>query len=116
MQHLPNVEQAVVDERKMTGYLLSSEHPFGRAKARFFRHFGFRLEAWEMLRAALLDHARFNAVTWHEVTPFGMKYVIDGPLSTPDGRSSAVRVVWFVDAGSEFPRFVTAYPLEGSQS
>lgn len=115
MQSLPNVEQAIVDERKLTGYLLSSEHPFGRAKARFLLHFGFRLEAWEMPRTVLLDYARFNAVTRQEATPFGMTYVIDGPLSTPDSRAPAVRVVWFVDAGSECPRFVTACPVERSQ-
>lgn len=115
MDRLPNVERAVVDERKITEYLLAEHHPFGRAKARFFRRFGFRAEAWEVLRDALLDHAQVNAVAWRAATPFGMKYLIEGPLITPDGRAPVVRAVWFVETGQEWPRFVTAYPL-GRQS
>jgi hypothetical protein len=131
MHQLPNVERAVVENRKITDYLLSVEHPFGRAKmllappaqARFFRRFGFRLdvrglspaEAWQTLQSALLDHTRHNAVVLREATPFGMKYVIEGPLVTPDGRNPVIRAVWFVETGHERPRFVTAYPLERSQ-
>lgn len=116
MERLPNVDDAIIDEAKMTNYLLSVEHPAGRAKARFFHHFGFGLEAWEMLRTALLEHARNHAIASREATPYGMKYVIEGPLVTPGGRNPMVRAVWFVESGQEYPRFVTAYPMEGGQA
>ena len=44
---------------------------------------------------------------------FGVKYVIDGPLQTPDGRNPSVRAIWFVETGEKQPRFVTAYLLKG---
>ena len=43
---------------------------------------------------------------------FGAKYQIDGPLPCPDGRSPVIRAVWIVDAGTDFPRLITAHPLE----
>ena len=42
MNRLPNAHLAVVDERKVNAYLLSDSHPAGRAKAVFFRRYGFR--------------------------------------------------------------------------
>ena len=54
---LPNAEAAVVERAKIEGYLLNVAHRFGASKARFFTHFGFRLEAWEQLAQALLEHA-----------------------------------------------------------
>lgn len=111
MSFLPGVEAAIVDERKITGYLLSPEHQYGRFKAHFFAGCGFRLDGWEALRDALLRHARENHVATSKVTKFGTKYLIDGPLTAPDGRSRQVRAVWFVEVGDERPRFVTAYPI-----
>jgi hypothetical protein len=32
-------------------------------------------------------------------------------METPDGRKPVVRSVWFIEHGSQTPRFVTAYPL-----
>lgn len=116
VQHLPHVEHAVIDELKITNYLLSVEHPFGRAKARFFHRFGFGLEDWETLRNALLEHAQNNAIASREVTTFGMKYIIEGTLVTADNRNPLVRAVWFVESGQEYPRFVTAYPQRKENS
>ncbi|WP_376693482.1 DUF6883 domain-containing protein [Wenzhouxiangella sp. EGI_FJ10409] len=38
---LPAREKTEIAEEKIRGYLLSSDHPVGRHKARFFRHLGF---------------------------------------------------------------------------
>jgi len=114
-QRLPQAEVALVEEHKLTGYLLSASHPTGRAKAQFFNGFGFKLEAWEILRDELLRHARENCMTAGEVNAFGAKYLVDGPLLSPDGRNPRVRAIWFVEAGDTRPRLVTAYPL-GNQT
>ena len=37
---LPNAENAYVEERKITAYLLDPEHEEGGSKARFFLAFG----------------------------------------------------------------------------
>lgn len=109
---LPHLEQAFVEAQKLTGYLLSEENSGG--KAAFFVAVGFNLAQPDVLRQALLAHAAAHGVARFSQTPHGVKYMIDGTMQTPDGRSVLVRAVWIVDAGNEAPRFVTAYPLQGA--
>ena len=40
----------------------------------------------------------------------GLKYILEGKMETPSGRSPTVRTIWIVDRGAETPRLVTAYP------
>lgn len=109
---LPGVEIAVIDERKVTGYLLAAHHPEGASKAAFFEAQGFRRGDWQVLADALRDHVHRHQVTEIASSPYGTKYVVDGPLRSPGGRMPMVRAIWIVDAGIEFPRPVTAYPLD----
>jgi len=108
---LPSVPEARVEVRKLTGYLLDPAHPSGRHKAAWLSAFGFTRTRWEDLRAALLVHAKEHEVATVEPSPFGTRYVVEGPLETPDGRKPIARTIWFVEAGDETPRFVTAYPV-----
>jgi hypothetical protein len=101
-----------VPETKIVDYLLSLTHPVGRNKAIFFIQFGFAIERWEILAEALLAHAAEHEVAKLESTPFGTRYVIEGGLTTPDGRAPIVRVVWFIENDTEIPQLVTAYPLK----
>lgn len=111
MSTLPNADNAIADEHKICQYLLSSTHPTGRAKAAFFRQFGFSPEKWRVFQAALLEHAGSHPVARCDETEFGSKVVVDGSLNTPSGRRPLVRTVWFLSAGEIRPRLVTAYPL-----
>ena len=61
--------------------------------------------------AALLRHAGDHEVEKVENSRFGTRYIIDGIIHAPDGRSPVVRSVWFTETGERIPRFVTAYPL-----
>jgi hypothetical protein len=110
LSRVPFLDRAEVADGKLIGYLLSREHPFGRAKARFFVEAGFRPAAPGELREALLRHASEHPVVAREETPFGSKYVVDGPFYTPAGGVVELRTVWFVESGEEVARFVTAYP------
>jgi hypothetical protein len=91
-------------------YLLSSEHPIGRAKARFFTGLGFRRDRWRELRDALLILARTGRVEHAAPSPFGHTYVLSGTIEGPQGRRAAVIAVWIVLRDEDSPRFVTAYP------
>ena len=113
---LPNLEHAIVPEAKVTGCLLSHTHREGRHKAEFFVRFGFRAARWQELAVALLNHAREYDVVREESSPFGIRYLIEGALTAPDGRQPSVRTVWFIYTGEDIPRFVTAYPLKGPQT
>jgi hypothetical protein len=112
---LPNAHLAVIDQRKVTDYLLASSHPAARAKAAFFERFGFTVVAWTTLRDALLDHAHSAPVVSIADTLFGRKYILEGPLAAPDAREPRVRAIWFVEIGEAIPRFVTAYPAPGAR-
>lgn len=109
---LPYLERAFVRPEKITRYLLSEDHPVGRHKAKFFSNFGFSLLSWRQLETALLDHAALHEVAEVEETSFGVSYMINGPLPTPDGHAPQVRTVWFVETGQTSPYFVTAYPIK----
>ena len=93
-------------------YLLSLSHPHGRGKAIFFMRFGFLVDRWQILADALRVHALEHEVVKIEQSPFGLRYIIEGTMLTPDGRNPFVRSVWFIDNGSDETRFVTAYPME----
>lgn len=108
---LPNQQHAVIKAGKVSDYLLSTTHPAGRHKARFFARFGFSRAAPEVLIQALTAHAESNEVSAIARTKFGSRYAIDGALNSPDGRNPRLRVIWFVESGGNIPNFVTAYPL-----
>lgn len=113
---LPNVEAAEISESKVVKYLLSATHRAGKSKASFFMQFGFKSSGWEDLAEALKRHALDNEVTIEEQTKFGIRYVIDGRLKSPDGTWLNVRSAWFIDVDSDTPRFITAHPLKRRQS
>lgn len=96
---LPYFDRATVPQAKITDYLLSLSHDDGRSKARFFISFGFSNENWKLLAQALLHHAAENEVSKIESSPFGSRYVIEGIISAPDGRTPFIRAVWFIEKG-----------------
>lgn len=108
---LPNYENAIIPHAKIVDYLLSQSHRDGRGKAKFFAQFGFTINFWEELVQALRQHVTDNEIAKIEESPFGTRYVIEGKIITPDGRTPLIRSVWFVATGETIPRFATAYPL-----
>ena len=59
---LPNAHAAVVDEEKVTMYLLNLAHPDGAGKARFFVALGFNAPEWRVLAESLRAHGLRNPV------------------------------------------------------
>jgi hypothetical protein len=109
---LPNAERATVEPAKVRDYLLSPEHPVGRAKSRVFTALGFRQAAWTALRDALLAHGQAGEAESAGRSRYGQKYVVHGMLQGPTGRTGPFVSVWLIPTGEEAPRFVTAYPDE----
>ena len=108
---LPHAAKARVERKKIIEYLLSSSHPDGSAKARFFIRFGFSSERWEIFADALRQHGKAHDVSASIGSRHGTRYSVDGSLETPDGRNPKVRTVWVVAKRSKSPRLVTAYPI-----
>ena len=107
---MPNAHLAVVDQDKITHYLLNPAHPDNGGKAPFFLALGFRLDNWQFLATALRKLAGTTAVAKKMASPHGLKYILDGKIETPSGKSPGVRTIWIVDQGLQAPRLVTAYP------
>ncbi len=80
---LPDAHLAIVEERKIAEYLLSSSHRFGASKARFFMAFGFTAASWNVLADALCSHGRRGEVVATTETGFGPRYEVDGELAAP---------------------------------
>ena len=112
---LPLADEAEVPREKIVLYLLNSEHRAGKGKARFFASHGFVVEDWEKLAGALRQHARDRELTKEEITPLGVRFVVEGDMTMPDGMVAGVRAVWFIESGERVPRLVTAYPLNRKQ-
>lgn len=106
---LPNADRATIDRRKISQYLLSSTHPVGRHKKRFFEAVGFASDAADDLAAAIRAVAREGVVQSEDASKYGRKYIVDGWLRAPAG-PVPVRTVWIVRTGALVPEFVTAVP------
>jgi hypothetical protein len=109
---LPNAHLAVVEQEKVVAYLLNPTHPDNGGKATFFQMLGFELDNWLDLAAALRQLALGGKVAKTVESPHGNKYVVEGRIESPSGRSPMVLSVWIVDRGLKAPRLVTAYPRE----
>jgi hypothetical protein len=109
---LPHVHEAIVAEAKLVDYLLNSAHPDNGGKAAFFMTLGFSIENWLELAAAFRQLAKETEVVEALESSYGTKYVLDGWLQGRDNKQATVRSIWIVDRGTNFPRLVTAYPIE----
>jgi hypothetical protein len=106
---IPGSERAVVDDAKIRDYLLSPEHPVGGPKARLFKSLGLSRSDWVAVKEIIAGFTKSEAQLGKQ-TGFGQKYVVEGTIEGPGGRTATIVVVWIVLAAEDFPRFVTAYP------
>ena len=107
---LPNASNAVIDAVKLRDYVLSSSHPIGRFKVRFFAALGFTADAWPEFERALREQHLTQDASPMGIDVHGQAFAIRAILQGPTGASALVVSVWFVRAGEAVPRFVTAYP------
>ena len=90
--------------------MLNEAHPDNGGKAAFFRALGFSSDEPELLASALGSMATAADITNTVAHPHGTKYVVDGVIRGPSGKTSGVRTVWIVELELDAPRLVTAYP------
>ena len=107
---LLNPNQALVEREKIVDYLLNPAHPDNGGKAAFFIALGFGRENWQTLATAFGKLADNGLVVKSLETAHGHKYILDGRIEAPGGKTAEVRTVWIVDRGLDRPRLVTAYP------
>ncbi len=108
---LPNPALAIIDEDKLSGYSLNTEHSEGKHKARVFKSvLNMDVSNSAELREALLDALiNYDAVPTKQ-NAYGQKYIIDFPLSR-EGKTATIHSVWIVRIDENFPRLITCYVL-----
>ncbi len=89
---MPGAERGVIEDAKLRGYLLSSEHPIGRFKARFFAALGFVARDSDLLERALMRSPARSMLRVNDLS-FGLSY--EGrpgkPSSSVSGSSGQAR-------------------------
>ncbi len=83
---LPRADRAVLDPEKVRDYLLSTSHPVGRFKARFFFNLGYTSSEWEKLEFDLRNLAITEDAVLGQESPYGQKYEVHGSLKGPSGK------------------------------
>jgi hypothetical protein len=109
MTKLPNADLALIEVEKIRDYLLNLDHPEGGPKAAFFHLQGFERARWELLAAALKDHALRGHARFSKERRGRRSWEVDGLLETPSGKWPLVRAIWVIENYS-VPRLVSAYP------
>ena len=108
----PDFRHAHVEEKKVNEYLLSSVHERSKSKAYVFQRRGFNPTSWREFADALRLQAQKGDLIEEIETRYGARYNVDGIMQTPDGTGLRVRSIWQVDHGKDYPRLITAYPIE----
>lgn len=107
---IPRGDRAIIEQSKITEYLLNTEHERGGSKAKKLLRFGYSSDSWQQLE---LDIRRFHLtadVSIVKKTPYGMRYEVRAVLLTPSNRQLSVKTVWQIDIGTDIPRFITLVP------
>ncbi|MBV7454292.1 hypothetical protein KW843_07405 [Acidovorax sp. sif1233] len=106
---LPNFAHAVLPSDKLTGYVLNTDHPVGKNKARVFASaLGYTRENSQDLAEAIHAALPLAPATVRQTTQYGVQYSVDLPLTGPKG-SAIVRTGWIVEPGGQVPRLTSAY-------
>ncbi len=108
---LPNSDKVVISREKLIDYILSETHSTGRFKARFFQALGFNrtnISFFETMLRTLANSEEINKVI---TSDYGTKYIIDGKVNTPSGKTIRLRTIWIIEKVQKRPRFITVYPV-----
>ena len=105
---LPNAISASTAQSKLQGYLLNSNHPRGKHKARVLNSvLGYHYENWETLSDKIFDAVQRADVVDIKKTEHGVKYITPITVVGEKGKSMVLEVVWQIDNNSKVPRLIT---------
>ncbi len=95
--NLPYAENAELDLRKLTEYLLDPDHKDGRHKARLFAAaLELTMDDAGVLRDALLAAVKIEEARFGKFDRFGQRYTVDF-LFEWKGKSAIIRSGWIIE-------------------
>lgn len=105
---MPNSYLAAISENKIRGYLLNSNHPVGKDKARVLNSvLGFNYNNWNEFSDVLFNAIQKNHASKITQTQYGVRYNVPIKVTGKKGKSIILDTVWQIDKGSNSPRFIT---------
>ena len=105
---MPNAITATTSQRKLQEYLLNSNHPVGKHKARVLNSIlGYNYQNWDVLSDEIFNAIQTTGVSNISKTKYGTKYIIPVWVNGNKGKSMLLKTVWQVDNDSNIPRMIT---------
>ena len=107
-KYLPNAITATTSQNKIQSYLLNSNHPRGKEKAKVINSvLGFHYENWQELSDIIYDAVQNSNYTEKIGTSYGDRYIIPIEVKGKKQRTMVLKTVWQIDKGSNIPRLIT---------
>ena len=105
---MPNAIAASTTQNKIQGYLLNSNHPKGKHKAKVInRVLGYHYQNWELLSEKIFDAVQSTEVSRIEKSKFGVKYEVPIYVTGEKRRGMILNTFWQIDNNSNIPRLIT---------
>ena len=110
---LPEYENAIIPEEKLTNYALNLDHPVGKNKAiAFEKALGYNKNNAEQLVKNIKDNLhKFSAVEKPDMG-YGKRYQVDMDLTGLNGKTAKVRTAWIQDKTTGEMRLVSVYVID----
>ena len=107
---LPNLENATIDPRKLSGYALNPEHPVGGNKAKVFEStLGYNKSNADDLMKQVYSKLSESESVIGKLDQYGQRYTVDMNITSPNGNSKIVRTGWIIKPESTVPELSTIY-------
>jgi hypothetical protein len=100
----------VIPERKLLSYVLSTDHPIGKHKARVFGRIGYHAHNYRSFIKALDELIEAYPARLVKRDQYGKTYSVEGVMKGLEGNMS-VRSIWIVVGQHKNATLVTIYPL-----
>lgn len=106
---LPNYENAVIPDAKLSGYALNHEHPKGRDKARVFKSaLGFSADDADILAREIRKGLEGSQAVKKSSDKWGSRYEVPMSITGTNGKTARVITAWII-GDDKVPRLTSAY-------
>lgn len=110
LPRIPEYENANIPPAKLYEYSLNMNHNRGRNKAIVFQSaLGFNSGNGELLKQAILSGLAVTPAKVGYLTEYGQTFVVDMPITGPNGNTAIVRTAWIIRPDKDYPDLVSAY-------
>ena len=107
---LPNLDNAMINPKKLTDYALNPNHPVGGNKAKVFKSaLGFEQSNSDQLLKQMYDKLGSSEAVLGKLDQYGQRYTVDMLIKGVNGKEAVVRTGWIMKAGSDIPELTTLF-------